>query len=274
MTFRRAHRRVTRVVRGELHTAVQTWTRGPDHRIVLIGMSHVGEPDYFDTVRRVVASHPGATVHYERVVREDPLPPMTDDEWARLDAARRSHRFVLRWAAEVAELGTQHGLAVDGWHNVDVNEVDLARMSGRSMPRLAVPGVRMGIDYAPPLTDRQRRVLRHVVRLLLVHIAPRGRLLMRPMTRRAVVQWRNVHAMTHALRAVHDGPVVMIWGAGHLPGIGDVLLHNDFRLESVRWVRAVGRMRSPEGAPVTGEQPGEELKVSVKVYNNGQVGTS
>jgi hypothetical protein len=68
--------------------------------------------------------------------------------------------------------------------------------------------------------------------------------------------------------------VVLVWSAGHLLGVGDVLLHNDFRLDSVRWVRTVGRMRSPEGAPVTGEQPGEEPEVSVKVCGNGQVGTS
>jgi hypothetical protein len=245
VTFRRADRRATRVLKGELHTAVQTWIREPGHTIVLIGMSHVGELAYFRTISRVVAAHPGATVHYERVVREDPLPPLTDREWARLEAMRRSSNFVLRWAAEVADLGTQHGLDVEGWHNVDVTEVDLMRVSGRILSQLAVPGVSARIDHGSMLTDRQRRVLGHVVRLLLVRIAPWGRWLMRPMARRAIVQWRTVHAMSHALRAVHDGPVVLVWGAGHLPDMADLLRHNDFRLTSVRWVRAVGRMAAP-----------------------------
>ena len=249
MTFHRGYRRATRVVKGELHTAVQTWVREPGHTIVLIGMSHVGELAYFRTISRVVAAHPGATVHYERVVREDPRPPLTDREWTRLEASRRSSNFVLRWAAEVADLGTQHGLGVEGWHNVDVTEVDLMRMSGRMFSRLAVPGVSARIDHGSVLTDRQRRVLGHVVRMLLVRIAPWGQWLMRPTARRAIVQWRTVHAMSHALRAVHDGPVVLVWGAGHLPEMGDLLTHNDFRLTSVRWVRAVGRVTPPRCDP-------------------------
>ncbi|GAA1309484.1 hypothetical protein [Saccharothrix xinjiangensis] len=77
MTPHRAHRRATGVANGELHTAVQTRTRKPGHTIVPIGASHVGEPAYFDTIAHVVAAHPAATVHHERVVHEDPLPPRT-----------------------------------------------------------------------------------------------------------------------------------------------------------------------------------------------------
>ncbi|MEV8442128.1 hypothetical protein AB0425_32535 [Actinosynnema sp. NPDC051121] len=246
-------------MRGELHTAVQTWVREPGHTIVLIGMSHVGEPAYFHTISRIVAAHPDATVHYERVVREDPLPPLTNREWSRLEVLRWSGRFVLRWAAEVANLGTQHGLAVEGWHNVDVTEVDLMRMSGRhTLSRPALPGISARVDHGSALTDRQRRILGHIVRLVLVRIAPWGRWLMRPTARRAVVQWRTVHAMTHALRAVHDGPVVLLWGAGHLPDMADLLKHNDFRLASVRWVRAVGRMPPPGSDPIAGVEKGSD----------------
>ncbi|MFE9748266.1 hypothetical protein ACFYOT_25450 [Saccharothrix saharensis] len=245
MTFRRSHRRATRVVRGELHTAVQTWARGPDHTIVLVGVSHVGELSYFRTIAQVVASYLEATVHYERTVREDPPPPTTDREWIRLEASRRSSRLVLRWAAEIADLGTQHGLPVDGWRNVDIAEVDLVRMCGRrGLAWFRIPGLHVQVDHGSLLTERQRRVLGHVARLLLVHTATWGRWLMSPMARRAVVHWRNAHAVSHALRAVHSGPVVLIWGAGHLAGMGQLLRHNDFRLESVRWLRAVGRTPS------------------------------
>ncbi|MBB5800318.1 hypothetical protein F4560_000086 [Saccharothrix ecbatanensis] len=84
-------------------------------------------------------------------------------------------------------------------------------------------------------------------------------------------------AVTEATDAVTDDGAdydTAAGSAGHLPGMWDVLLHNGFRLDSVRWMRAAGRMRSLEGAPVTGDQPGEESEVSVKVYGNGQVGTS
>lgn len=235
-------RRATRVVKGELHTAVQTWTREPNHTIMLIAVSHVGEVSYFRTIERIVASHPSATVHYDRLVRDNPSPPLTDRERVRLDASRRWNKLALRWAAEVADLGTRNGLASEEWHNVDVDEVDIVRMSGRRpMARLRVPGLRVVIDHDPVLTQRQRRVLGHVARVLLVRIAPWSQRLMRPMARRAVVHWRTVHAMSQALRAVHDGRVIVVWDTAHLPGMAKLLKHNDFRLTSTRWIRAVGR---------------------------------
>ncbi len=35
--------------------------------------------------------------------------------------------------------------------------------------------------------------------------------------------------------------LLLLWGAGHLPGMGDVLAHNGFRLDSVRWIPAIRR---------------------------------
>ncbi len=51
---------------------------------------------------------------------------------------------------------------------------------------------------------------------------------------------------------MHDGPVVLVWGANHLPGMGDVLERNDFRLTETRWVRAIGRTGRPTGNPAVG----------------------
>jgi hypothetical protein len=47
---------------------------------------------------------------------------------------------------------------------------------------------------------------------------------------------------------------VPVWGAGHLPGMGDLLLHNDFRLVEVRWVPAVRRWGHRENPVIDGRK--------------------
>lgn len=222
---------------GELYTAVQTWTRDPDHSVILIGTCHVGELDYYDTVECIVASHPEATVHYGFQVRESPPPSMTAVERWRLTASRAGVGALgRRWAAEMVGLASRNGLFVGkDWRNVDLAELDVLRLAQPSW--WTVPGMRVEVGLAPEPTDRRFCFLARMLRCLLMqgmrweHLAGRG----------AIWGWRDAHATTRVLRAVHNGPVVLIWDAGRLSHVGDLLSRNDFRLNRTQWVQAVRR---------------------------------
>ncbi|WP_143073701.1 hypothetical protein [Actinokineospora terrae] len=228
-----------RVIGGNLHTAVQTWTRTDTHPVILIGLCHVGETDYYADVARILDTNLDAEILYEGVVREQPPPALTVREQARL-----AHldgwglRRLLEWAAAATGLQLQsRGLTRrEHWHNADVTAVDLLRVSGH-LRRIDLPDPD---DMSWP-DGIQARLAARVLRRLLIHGSRWSHLTANRSTRLGIVDWRNINAITQALRIVHDSPVLPPWGAGHLSGMGRLLALNDFTLAHTQWLRAISK---------------------------------
>ncbi|RLK58575.1 hypothetical protein [Actinokineospora cianjurensis] len=208
--------RGVRVIGGDLHTAVQTWTRADSHSIILIGLCHVGETDYYAAVEGILDTHLDAEVLCEGVIREQPPPALTVREQTRL-----AHldgwglRRLLEWAAAATGLQLQsRGLTRrEYWRNADVTAVDLLRVSGH-LRRIDLPDPD---DMSWPDGLQARRAAR-MLRRLLIHSSRWSHLTASRSTRLGIVDLRNINAIVAALRIVHDSPVLLPWGAGHLSG--------------------------------------------------------
>ncbi|MCP2304032.1 hypothetical protein LV79_003739 [Actinokineospora globicatena] len=225
------------VIGGDLHTAVQTWTRADTHPIVLIGLSHVGETDYYTAVGRILDANLDAEVLHEGVVREQPPPALTArerDRLAHLDGW--GLRRALEWAAVATGLQLQsHGLVRrEHWRNADVTAVDLLRVSG-DLRDITLPDPD---DLTWP-QGRQARLAARLLRRLMIHGSRWTHLTANRSTRLGIIDWRNINAIIQVFRVVHDSPVLLLWGAGHLRGMGKLLALNDFNLDNTRWLRAI-----------------------------------
>lgn len=64
-----------------------------------------------------------------------------------------------------------------------------------------------------------------------------------------VMDLRELHVMTRAMRQAQQTPVVVVFGAGHMPGIGSFLERNGYRqqLDRVSWLKAFP-VRVPKGS--------------------------
>lgn len=244
--IRRPHHRVTRRIDGVLCTPVHAWRRD-DQRITLVGMCHVAEQRYFDYVRALAEraeDEDGAAVHYERI-RNNGLHEATSEHERRLLAENRP------WYRDLAALT---GLAAQsdalplrpGWSNHDLDKLSVMR--GMGMRAAEVVFKRLG-EAVPSLTDeltprQRRRKAASLRRTLLRGPSPGGNLLMRWVLGgnavNVIEHWRNLYAVTKALAVAHTRPVVLIWGAAHLAGMGDILAANGFVLDdAIDWVEAI-----------------------------------
>ncbi|WP_253838759.1 hypothetical protein [Actinokineospora globicatena] len=242
-----------RIIGGDLHTAVQTWTRADTHPIILIGLCHVGETDYYAAVERILDTHLDAEVLCEGAVREQPPPALTPrerDRLAHLDGW--GLRRPLEWAAAATGLQLQsRGLTRrEHWRTADVMAVDLLRVSGH-LRRVDLPDAD---DMSWP-DGLQARLAARVLRRLLIHGCRWSHLTASRSTRLGIVDWRNINAITQALRIVHDSPVLLPWGAGHLSGMGRLLALNDFTLAHTQWLRAISKRQLTEPDHPTEDKP-------------------
>lgn len=228
---------------------MQTWTRAVDQRTVtLVGVSHLAEAGYYRAVLELIRALQagGALVHHERVAvaGAEERAACTELERGALDVLDYTMSLVARIGHATGLMSQKDGVpAGEDWVNTDTTEVTLVRLLG---PRRIVDA----------LSDKR---LPAVVDLLAGHRLGRAglRWLMRNLGRlqrfsvlagdgavagldnRVVVDWRNAFAVTAALAAPAGSHVVAVWGALHLPGIGDSLQDNDFVLGEVSWYTAI-----------------------------------
>lgn len=242
-----------RVRRGHVETAIHTFRRMEDGRtITLIGTQHVGEPDYFAELRKVIdeVTAAGAVVHWDLLRGKS-----ADAEAAAQTSAERAafgelnretldttpntpKRIGLGWVRQVE--GLPPG---PDWVNTDVTAVDMVRLLGpvRASRRRPSVGARMLetviAKYEADLSDANRRFVQACYySQLKKSVRRRARGIADPVRAAVVGTWRECNAVAVALAETRD--VVMVWGAGHLAGFAAILLRNGFGLASTRWVFA------------------------------------
>lgn len=249
--FDRPHHRVMRRGRdGALQTPVHEWRRD-GQRIRLIGMVHVGEAEYYRRVQAMLdaADRDGAAVHYEGVRPQPADAELTAWEREILPGPDAPPRPWMREVAALMGLVYQRDALTmrEHWHNVDVDRLTALRSMGPEAGRRLFERSPAFLDEIGEMSDGARHFLAGALRAVARTMPATHRLVPASLTlgrpaMRMVEDWRNILATTAALREVHGRPVVLVWGAGHLSGMGDILKTNGFRLaEPVVWLDAIGR---------------------------------
>jgi len=261
--------------RTHLQTPVHRYTH-PDtgRRVTVIGTVHLGEPAYFAGLRAAIddLTAAGAVVHCEgsRLLACDD-PDITVSEQQILTDMRRCHELEKRWITELGWVGQIEGLGYPPqWRVIDLNQLQIIR-------RVGVETMRQSMQRKTTMLDRldKRPNGIDVFRLGTAVTLRAGASDRRAVQRRTAEPTDPVlvgDRTTVALGGVFDTDrdTVLVWGAGHVPGLGAGLgtrgfvrrgepqWHTVARVPSVRsawWRLIVGGRRRTRGTATSG--PGE-----------------
>jgi len=245
--------RKVRVRRGVLQTPVIRYRhRHTGRTVTLVGTAHVGEASYYDRLHAMVTrlEAAGAVVCYEWIG------PAAAEEWAVASAGERAARDVSRAMGEAtfrrvcrslgwAEQGEVFRFA-PSWRNVDMTDLELVRLARPETLRGLreafgdVWGSSLTQDRADAFAGAAAGVVFRLVSLdwfdLLRHITTWDDASRQ--FNRVEVEERNAHALAN-LPAGAD--VVLLWGAGHLPGLAAGLKQAGHRRQGTTWMN-VGRL--------------------------------
>jgi hypothetical protein len=241
-----------------VQTAVNTYRNAnTGHDITIVGTMHIGDATYFRKLSALVsaAQSRGAVVHYESTgeVTDAERQGLSDEELQALKAIegmdvlqKRLPRF----------LGLIH--QCDSWSrrpewvNTDMSTVELIRALGvKRLPTGPPDAEKMNemFDWLgcpcciPPVVSRS---LASAVRFVLRNVSwltPLASLMRGPvaawLSKSVIIGERNKIAVAAAVATPRDHPLVMIWGAGHLPGLGRMLKTHGYALCSTDWFTAL-----------------------------------
>lgn len=237
-----------------LELAVHRWTRASDDATILvIGMIHIAEPEFYEAVLGRIARTPNARVLFEGIGRSsvEDLATMSIAESnaiLRMRLAAQKRIFLLTSATGLTsqrdvldprELDPGEGT----WHkNADMTDLQFVRAVG-----LVDHPKALGPDMSPllALPGVFRRMIGWFVRALLcrtdVFSWDVTESALDKKVREVVEDQRNAVAIDAALEVVQTAGVVGVlpWGGKHLPGMGDMLVTNGFELIEVDWSPAV-----------------------------------
>jgi hypothetical protein len=245
--------RKLRVQRGVLQTPVIRYGhRGTGRTVTLVGTAHVGQASYYKRLHALVTQleAAGAIVCYERIR------PAAEKEWATASASERAARDAPRaMGAETSRrvcrsLGWVEQGAVftwaPSWRNVDMTDLELVRLARPETARglgedLAdVFGSSLAQDHADALAGAAAAVVLRLVSLdwfdLLRHMATWD-----DASRHfshVQIEERNARALASL---PSDADAVLLWGAGHLPGLAVDLTKAGHRRQGTTWLN-VGRL--------------------------------
>jgi hypothetical protein len=201
---------------------------------------HIGDPGYFSELSALLAdlAAGGAEVQFEGIT-DRPGERMTEWERARLtEAAAWPDPETSGAAARLLRLESQGRLQLpEGARNIDLSHVELLRKVGWHNYRriLAVPPPAEMLDTPSPL-------VRAAICFQLKHTRGLDRLrLLRRRNRRVdrvVVTERTRIAFAGAREALAHGDVVLVWGAGHLPGLAARFRSVGYVLNGEEWFTA------------------------------------
>lgn len=243
-----------RTHKGTLQTAVNWFSRSDGRTVVIVGVEHVGEPDYYTTLRKIVDTEAGAgaQVRVERILdRDDPDAPRTEDERVGMAALREqlANRFDM-----FTELGlgwiAQNDSPMAGdpqWIDSDVCAIDLVRLRGpqefTKMTQLTAPQ-QLAATIRHQKARGKKLTLRMMRYALVSKAVSRGDLAAKGKMHRGwwdqvvMYSWRECTEMTKILAGSHDH-IVAIWGAPHMRAMSQALLLNGFELTDSEWFTAM-----------------------------------
>ena len=245
--------RTLRVRRGVLQTPVIRYRhRRTGRAVTLVGTVHVGEASYYKRLHSIVTrlEAAGAVVCYESI------DPAAEEEWAAASAGERAARGDSQAIGEATfrrvsrSLGWVEQRAVfrgaPSWRNVDMIDLELVRHAGpETLGGLReafgnVWGSSLPQDRADAFAGAMAGVVFRLASLdwfdLLRHFATwddDSR-----QFNHVGVEERNAQALASL---PSGGDVVLLWGAGHLPGLAAGLKQAGYRREGAIWVN-VGRL--------------------------------
>lgn len=221
------------------------------NRVDLVGMIHVAEPAYYEAIQGFVdrRAHEGAVVHYEGVKRVSKEQFRQAPRQVRQNAAlsRMALRDLYHMVSDVDGLVHQgKGITYrKEWKNNDATILD----QGASMSRLAVDSL-----YA---STRILKLVNRVVGKEMMHQLlreslrgidesdgkPRGIRRIGAASREDfVIRKRNEIAIAALDEELHDNPdtdVLLMWGAGHLPGMSHEVENRGFVQTDEQYLTAI-----------------------------------
>lgn len=235
-----------RKYRGNLQTAVQHYEHPDGRWILMVGIVHTAEPDYYKRLRYVVeaAEEAGARVHYEKIrgLDDDDVSGVArnDVELAALRSMRegRDIRFVQLPSLFGLDWVYQHDGAMapaSSWINADVLAIDFVRMLGPQTVinmEKAIQRQKRAVDAVASSSPRLLRMHRRLfVDGYVRQKAPRKYV-------QAMCTWREYQAAVAAL--AEPGNLVLVWHGLHIAPIAEILVRNDFTLTGeTQWITAV-----------------------------------
>jgi len=245
--------RKLRVRRGVLQTPVVRYEHQSTGRTVtLVGTAHVGEASYYTRLHALVTrlEVAGAIVCYERISAA------AEEEWAAASASERATRDAPRAMGEQTprrvcrSLGWVEQGAVftcaPSWRNVDMTDLELVRLAGPETVHglredlTDVFGSSLAQDQADAFAGAAAAVVFRLVSLDWFDLVRRITTWDDASRRfsHVTVEERNARVLA---RLPSDADAVLLWGAGHLPGLAADLKRAGHRRQSTTWVN-VGRL--------------------------------
>lgn len=244
--------RKLRVRRSVLQTPVIRYRhRRTGRTVTLVGTAHVGEASYYARLQAILArlEATGAVVCYEWIG------PAAEEEWAAASAGERAARGVSRaMGASSQRVGRSLGWVeqravfrwAPSWRNVDLTDLELIRRAGPE----TLAGLREAYtdEWGPSLPQEQADAFVAAAAGLVFRLVSLDWFdLLRHITtwddasrhfNHVDVDERNAHALA---RLPSGADVVLLWGAGHLPGLAAGLKQAGHRRQGTTWVN-VGRL--------------------------------
>lgn len=242
-----APRRPVRRRRGSVEAATVGFAHpGTGHRIVVVGVLHLGTQAYWDRLGAdlAAAEQAGWAIHTEGVsgpTRQERLAatPQTLEHWDNLTDLVQMTRKV----GEATGLVHQgDGLTLPGSATrVDLTLPQVAeRLDPAQVERAARRLDGVDLTLSADLPERAYRITSRTFAnaLTLALSLPSGLWgllgLGRGLDRRVVLDTRNLYAVSAAV-AVQEQPVLLLWGAGHLPGMARLLHEHGYRPSVHQW---------------------------------------
>jgi hypothetical protein len=252
------------------HRVLQTPVIIYEHRrtgrtVTLVATSHIGQAAYYDQLRAMLTDEEaGALIYYEMInpAAGSSWAAASGDERAARDALNHEVRETFQAACRYLGWVTQAALAYSpSWRNADMTDLELIRRAG---PRnILTSGTASGIDHLDVLMGAGVAVL--------FRLFPFDRFgLLSRFSVWGDVDWHIRHVVTdesnsRVLASLSpDVDIVLLWGAGHLPGLTAGLKTAGYRRRRTMWMN-VGELPAIQ-------DNGWDHALTVTADGNGLVG--
>lgn len=239
---------------NKLQTAVNTYRNATGRTITVVGIEHIGEPDYYITLRKLVDEFElqGAQVRVELMhVGEGLVAARTDDERAALqayldDGTERFSTYKALGLPWIDQAESAMGDTSPTWVHSDVNAIDVIRLVGpqEMLSRPQSAGATQATRRIEDMKAKnQRLALRAARTVSATRMINRGKYVRRQeipggwWLQRVMNSWRECEEMRKVL--AEDTDVVLVWGAVHMLGFNEVLTRNAFDLLDTEWFTAI-----------------------------------
>ncbi len=231
-------------VQTPIHTYTHPWY---ESQVDLIGMIHIAQAPYYDTIQTIIDTKEaeGAAVHYEKIKQNTPeehanADPLTIAKASQLRTMMKGIYGIL----EDLDLGLVKQLDSltypEHWQNHDATELDIASRLGSFTVMRHVGLIKLITSGFNLLDGDEERQQKRDILLKALHSAtqeesPREKLIKKVLFGSlddTILDYRNniaLRAYDRQQRVDPKAATVLIWGAGHLKGLGAGLARRGYK---------------------------------------------